>query len=207
MAYTLFKVGGSAGEAASLSIDSDGTVTFTDSSGTATTLTAAIYGGLAKISGYVWDLSAAATEAAYFALGANLARAWELRQSSTVYLRAVTTTGKTFMQSVARWKFNSVQAVDMAGAAHALVLGTAGAAQTQLTGNIVTVDANGSGGGTDPQTLGLPTAGDCNGAVIYIINTGGETVTLGDTFSTAIAAGKGAWVACNGTVWAGVPGA
>lgn len=174
---------------------------------TTSTLTSAILAGLTNISGYVWDVSAATTAAAYVALGSNLARAWELRQGSTAFLRAVTTTSKTFMQSVARWKFNGVQAVDMAGAAHALVLGTAGAGQTQLTGNIVTVDANGTGGGSSGQTLTLPAVADCDGVILFIINTGGETVTLSDVFTTQVATLKGATVACNGSVWAAIPGA
>jgi len=81
------------------------------------------------------------------------------------------------------------QQVDMAGAAHALVNGTAGAGQTKVLGTCFGIDANRSGGGTSPQALTLPAVID--GRLLMIVNSGGEDITLDDAFSSTLAAGKG----------------
>lgn len=95
--------------------------------------------------------------------------------------------------------------LDMGGATHTLVLGTAGAAQTKLAGNLVFADAG--GGAAD---LVLPAEASCAGLWLLILNTGGETITVENDAAGAVVAiptAKSGMVACNGTSWVGLLGA
>lgn len=102
----------------------------------------------------------------------------------------------------ASWAGTSETAVDMADAAHTLVFGTAGAAQTKITSNIIHVDANSTGAS---ETLTLPVA-SFTGPLIFK-NTGGEVVSLSDptgpTPVVAIYPGESAVVWSNNTLWFG----
>lgn len=99
-----------------------------------------------------------------------------------------------------------VTTVAMNDAAHALVLGTAGAAETKLTGNLVFADAESSG----TETLTLPPEADSEGLMLVILNTGGESITVAsDAPATVVtvATAEAAVVACDGTTWYGLVGA
>lgn len=96
---------------------------------------------------------------------------------------------------------NSVQSVDMAGAAHALVWGTASTAQSQVASATLAVDANGSGNGTSPQALTLPDATVNVGAELQIVNAGGEAITLNDAASTRVIQGACVTVRSGGGYW------
>lgn len=196
MATTVTKVGGTPSQPAYVSVDTDGTLEVSDGT-TTNTLTSAILAALTKFSGYVWDASAAATGEAYVSLGSNLASALAFRQSSTALLDFVTTTNKVFVKLGGRLKLGSSTSVSMGGAAHALVLGTAGSNQTQLVGNTVTVTAGGAG-----LTLTLPTASDCGELVLIIMNISTDTFTVGGALTASVAQGKAAIAYCNGTQWA-----
>ena len=101
--------------------------------------------------------------------------------------------------------FETVQSVDMGNAAHALVVGAAGAAQTQLTGNICLVDPAGGA-----QNLTLPAEADFIGQLV-ICNTAdaAEAITVktdgGGTVITLDQNQSGLCV-CDGTAWFGFMG-
>lgn len=75
---------------------------------------------------------------------------------------------------------------------------------TELVSNVLFVDAE-SGATED---LLLPPEADCNGLVLFIRNTGGESIVVkedGDsTTIVTIATGKSAIVACDGTAWVNI---
>jgi hypothetical protein len=103
-------------------------------------------------------------------------------------------------------KRDGITTVAMGDAAHALVIGTAGAGETQLTGNVVFVDAE--SGAT--ETLTLPAEAGSAGLVLHIFNTGGESITVADDAAATVvtvATAEGAVVACDGTSWRGLVGA
>lgn len=101
-------------------------------------------------------------------------------------------------------KRSGVTTIDMADAAHAVVLGTAAAAQTKLSGNILFVDPN---SGQATETLTLPSAASCDGVILHIFNTGGEgiVVSSGGTIITLDTAQHGV-VASDGSAWRGFMG-
>ncbi len=84
--------------------------------------------------------------------------------------------------------------IDMAGVAHAIVIGTAGPAETQLTNRTVLADANGA-----PAALTLPDVGDFEGFLI-VTNIGGENITTPAPAGT-ILPGTTAIFASDGTSW------
>lgn len=103
--------------------------------------------------------------------------------------------------------FKSVTTVAMNDAAHALVLGSAGAAQTQLTGNIVFCDPE-SGGVSEDLTL--PAEASSTGLELTIYNTGGEGIVVKDDGGATVATletTEHCIVACDGTTWYGFVGA
>ncbi len=71
---------------------------------------------------------------------------------------------------------------------------------TLLTSNILSVDAESSG----TENLLLPPEADCNGVVLWIRNTGGESIVLQDdaagTIAT-IATAESAYAFCDGVAW------
>jgi len=87
--------------------------------------------------------------------------------------------------------------INMADAAHTLVLGTAGAAQTTLTGQVIFVDANSAG----TENLVLPAAADLPGVLLFVKNVGGEGITINTNVAT-LDAGQGCIVISDGTAWA-----
>ncbi len=80
--------------------------------------------------------------------------------------------------------FGPLQAIDMAGAAHAIVWDTASSGQTKGTGNVYAIDANGTGGGTSAQTLTLPSVVD--GRELILINIGEEPVVLSGASGSSV---------------------
>ena len=215
MMADVFKQGGSAGQVAAVSVSDAGALVVTDGTTTAT-LTQAILGGLAKISGFVWDLTGATTGAAYVSITDNLAAAFSIKEGSNSYLTFKTTNDK---EAIVAGKIvhSPVQPIiDMAGATNSLVLGTAGAGQTKLLGNVVLLDATLTGGGTSAQSLRLPPVADFLGR-LDIVNVGGEIINIKDSngADTLINGGGGypldpserahaiAW--CTGTEWYVIP--
>lgn len=101
----------------------------------------------------------------------------------------------------------AVTTVAMADAAHALVLGTAGAAETQIIGNIIFCDPDSAGAS---EILTLPAEASSAGMLLIILNTGGEGIVVNDdaagTIITLDTAQHGL-VACDGTTWLGFMGA
>jgi hypothetical protein len=100
----------------------------------------------------------------------------------------------------------AVTIVDMANAAHALVTGTAGAAETKLVTNLVSVDPNGGA-----QVLTLPAEANFTG-MIYISNAAdaAEAVTVKDDAAATIITldqAQSGIVVCDGTAWSGFMGA
>lgn len=98
-----------------------------------------------------------------------------------------------------------VQTMDMADAAKTLTLIPGAPTGVTLTGNILYVDAN---SGTTENLL-LPPETDCTGLVLFIMNTGGETINLQNDAGGAlltIATAEHAIVTCDGTTWWGVVG-
>lgn len=146
------------------------------------------------------DVSAAATGEADIVVGDNLALALQVRQSTNAYLDVVTTNDAERLNAQKIVCFPAVTTIDMADAAHALVLGTAGAGETKLLGNIVFCDANSSG----TEDLTLPTTASCDGMMLFIANTGGESIVVKNTAAgtvVTIPTTKNAWLACDGTTW------
>jgi hypothetical protein len=136
----------------------------------------------------------------------NDADAFEIAQGANVYLHCDTTNDAERVAVSKLLTFPSVTTVAMADAAHALVLGTAGAGETKLVGNVVFVDPE-SGGASEDLTL--PAEASSDGLVLFIFNTGGEGVVVKDdaagTVITLDTAQHGI-VACNGTAWRGFMG-
>jgi hypothetical protein len=116
----------------------------------------------------------------------NDADAFEIAQGANVYLHCDTTNDAERVAVSKLLTFPSVTTVAMADAAHALVLGTAGAGETNL-----------------------PAEASSDGLVLFIFNTGGEGVVVKDdaagTVITLDTAQHGI-VACNGTAWRGFMG-
>lgn len=97
-----------------------------------------------------------------------------------------------------------ITTVDMADVTHTLVLGTAGANETKLLGNIVFVDPNSTG--ASEQLPGPPEA-NMQGVTLYIANTGGEDILFRDNANAVtivtISPNETAIVFCNGVVYRG----
>lgn len=108
--------------------------------------------------------------------------------------------------SVGVQRFGAVT-IDMADATHTLTVEVAGAAETQLTGNLLFVDPN-SGGAS--ENLVLPAEADCAGLLLFVFNTGGEGIVVqSDAPATVITldTAQCGLVACDGTTWYGFMGA
>jgi len=100
-----------------------------------------------------------------------------------------------------------VTTVAMNDATHTLTLDAAGAAETQLTGNLVFADPE-SGGAN--ENLVLPAEADSSGLMLVILNTGGEGIVVQDDTPAAVITLDTAQcgiVACDGTTWYGFMGA
>jgi hypothetical protein len=99
------------------------------------------------------------------------------------------------------------QAIDMADAAHTLIVtGTAASAQTKIESNVLYVDANSSG----TEDLTLPAEASSTGLLLFIYNSGGESIVVkSDAPATicTIATVKGAVLFCDGTTWRSILGA
>lgn len=152
------------------------------------------------------DLSNNATGESDIVVADNLASALEVRQGANTFLTVVTTNDAESV-TLSKPMRTNVNTVDMADAAHALVLGTAGAAETQLTGNMAFVDPN-SGGAS--EILTLPAEANCAGLWIMIANTGGEGIVINDDAAATVATlatAEHALVMCDGTTWYGFVGA
>lgn len=149
------------------------------------------------------DASGLLTGVGYLGLADNLAAAWTIRQGANNYVVFNTANDLekvTFGKLVATPVTATVAApIDMAGATHTLVLGTAGAAETKLVGNMIYVDANTL---SAPEDLVLPAAASCTGMLIAIKNVGGEQITVNTSVLT-LDAGEGGFVISDGTSWAG----
>jgi len=96
-----------------------------------------------------------------------------------------------------------VQALDMAGATTTLVTKqTSTSGEVQLKGQILTVDANATGGGSSGQTLKLPPEADSKGLFLIIYNIAEQVVIQDDagaiTLATLAASGgsTGEWALC-----------
>jgi hypothetical protein len=162
---------------------------------------APIAGGAAFI-----DLTACATGEADIVLADNLAIAAEFREAANPYLTFITTNDAERVK-VQKPLVLGLQTIDMADAAHALVYGTAGAAQTKLVSNLLVVDPN-SGGASEDLTL--PPEATSTGVMLVILNSGGEGIVVkedgGATVITLDTAQHGI-VVCDGTSWRGFMGA
>lgn len=152
------------------------------------------------------DLSSCATGEGDIILADNLALALQVREGSTAYLDFVTTNDAERINVQKIMAFPAVTVVDMANAAHALVLDTADSGETKLVGNIVAVDANGGA-----QDLTLPAEASCDGFVLIIANTGGEAVTVKDDAAGTVIvlddSTQHGLIWCDGTTWRGLIGA
>ena len=200
MAYKIFGVGNSAGETASLSLDSDGTVAVGSNS-----LTTAIWTKLVGLGGFIWDLTGATTGAAYVGLTDNLASALAFKVGSTAWLTFKTTTNAERI-TLAYLRADAATVTATIAADHTLVLGTAAANQTKLTGQVVLLN-NTSGAS---KNLTLPSWASIANVPIDFINISGNDVALLDSTGGAagtVAAGKGAMVRNNGTVGGAILGA
>jgi hypothetical protein len=75
---------------------------------------------------------------------------------------------------------------------------------TTLTSNVLRVDANSSG----TEILLLPPEADCNGVLLLITNTGGESIVVkedaGATTIDTVATTEFGLFYCDGTVWSGM---
>lgn len=103
-------------------------------------------------------------------------------------------------------KRSGVVTIDMADAAHTLVYGTAAAAQSQLTGNVLFVDPN---SGQATENLDLPAFASSKGVVLHIFNTGGEGIVVrapGPVTVITLDTAQHGVVACDGTAWRGFMG-
>ena len=151
------------------------------------------------------DLSACATGEADVQVADNLASAFEILQASTSYLK-VTTTNNVEAVTVGKALYQSVQTIDMADGAMALVQAAAGAGETLLAGNVLFVDPN-SGQATEDLTLTAEATSV--GLVLHVFNTGGEGIVIKDDGGSTIVTldtAQHATLACNGTAWKGFIG-
>jgi hypothetical protein len=200
MAYKIFGVGNSAGETASLSLDSDGTVAVGSNS-----LTTAILSKLVGLGGFIWDLTGATTGAAYVGLTANLASALAFKVGATAWLTFKTTTDAERI-TLAYLRADAATVTATIAADHTLVLGTAAANQTKLTGQVVLL--NNTSGAT--KNLTLPSWASIANVPIDFINISANDVALLDSTGGAagtVAAGKGAMLRNNGTIGGAILGA
>ena len=191
MAYKIFGVGGSAGETASLSLDSDGTVAVGSNS-----LTTAILSKLVGLGGYVWDLTAATTGAAYVGLTDNLVSALAFKVGSTAYLTFKSTTNGARVIFGKTIRLPAMTTVTIA-ANHTLVVATAGANQTQIAGNTYYLN-NTSGSSKD---LTLPAYSLLTDEPMVFLNGSANDVVIKDSAASAVVtatAGKITMVFNNG---------
>ncbi len=149
------------------------------------------------------DLSSCATGEADILIADHLASAFEIREAANQYM-VVTSTNDAerirFYKIVADMPTGTIAApIDMAGAEHTLVLGTAGAAQTKLLGNVVFIDAN---TGSAPENLVLPAASAMTGVTLKIINVGGEQATV-ETNKLTLETLEAGFITSDGTSWIG----
>lgn len=99
------------------------------------------------------------------------------------------------------------EAVDMANAAHALlVTGTAASGETTITSNVLFVDPNGGA-----QILTLPAESASTGLLLVVFNAANaaEAITVEDDGTSTIvtlAQNEGGLLYCNGTAWRGFVG-
>lgn len=144
---------------------------------------------------------AALADVATVALGGratdNSATGWQILEGANPYLTAVTTDDKEFLLSNKNFKYAAPVVIADVFATWALVLGTAGAHQTKLTSNVVTFDGTGGTG----CTLTFPTASDCSGVEILLINLGNQPIVLVDANGDTVAAASSAILVSNGTSW------
>lgn len=153
------------------------------------------------------DVSAAATGEADVVVGDNLASALQVRQAANAYLTVDTTDDAERVEVGKIMVWDQITTVSMNDATHTLVLGTAGAAETKLVGNVVFADPE-SGGAS--ENLVLPAEASSTGMVLVICNTGGEGIVVqDDTPATVITldTAQAGIVACDGTTWRGFMGA
>lgn len=99
------------------------------------------------------------------------------------------------------------EAIAMADAAHTLIVtGTAAAAQTKVTSNVLIVDPQSSG---STENLDLPAEASSTGLFFLILNSGGEGIVVrndgGGTIIT-IDTNQHGLVYCDGTTWRGFIG-
>lgn len=147
----------------------------------------------------VLDVSACETGEADVVIGDNLAVALQVRESTNAYL-TVRTTNNSEALLLGKLTLFSFQQIDMADAAVQLVLGTAGAGEVKLTGQVLAIDPN-SGGASEDLTL--PTATTLAGLMVWIKNIGSQSIVVkysGSTIAT-ITAGSGAAFGCSGAAW------
>ncbi len=100
--------------------------------------------------------------------------------------------------------FQSVQTIGMNDTTVVLTLVQGTPTGTLLTGNILYVDPEGN-----TEILKLPPEADCRGLVLFIENTGGETITLQNDAGGAVVTidtTESAIATCNGTAWNGSTG-
>lgn len=100
---------------------------------------------------------------------------------------------------------NTAQVLDMNDATVQLTVDTGATAGTLLTSNIMMVDPNSAGASED---LELPPEADVPGVVLWIYNTGGESIVVKDdsgvTTVDTIATTEWGVFFCDGTSWHGM---
>jgi hypothetical protein len=151
------------------------------------------------------DLSNVATGEADVILNDNLAIALEIREAANSYL-IFKTTNDAERITLGKIVATVQTTVDMADAAHTLVLTTAAANETKILGNVLVVDPNSGGAAEDLQ---LPAAASLAGVELTIINSGGEgIVVLGEAAATVITldTAQHGKVYSTGSAWIGFMG-
>ncbi len=150
----------------------------------------------------VLDATAQLTGVAGVELTDNLADAFTVRQAANAYLRFLTSNDAERVNVMKLFGL-AVQVIDMADAQVALVLGTAGAGQVKLVGNLLFVDANSAG----TEDLLLPPVATSSGMLVVVANTGGEDIILKDATDAitvaTISTTELAIAICDGSVWLG----
>jgi len=99
--------------------------------------------------------------------------------------------------------FPDAQVIDMADAAVTLTRVPGTPTGTTLASNVLRVDANSAG----TENLLLPPEADCNGLMLIIVNTGGESIVVKDDASGAVdtvATAEFGMFFCDGTAWSGM---
>ena len=99
----------------------------------------------------------------------------------------------------------NVQTIAMDNAAVTLFVPGESSTGTQLTANILYVDAESSGS----ENLDLPAEADCDGVFLLVVNTGGETINIRNDAAGAVLTletANMAVVVCDGTTWRGIVG-